>query len=49
MPTISFKGLSAPNSLLHSFKAACQSGNTKGLIDHLTSSLPSIQGKNQEK
>jgi RNA polymerase sigma-70 factor (ECF subfamily) len=49
MPAISFKGLSAPNSLLDSFKAACQSGNTKGLIDHLTSSLPSIQGKNQKK
>jgi RNA polymerase sigma-70 factor (ECF subfamily) len=49
MPGISFKELPAPASLLDSFKSACQSGNTKGLIDHLTSSLPSIQGKKHEK
>lgn len=49
MPGITFKELPAPASLLDNFKTACQSGNTSGLIAHLTSSLPSFQKKSHEK
>lgn len=49
MPGISLKEFPAPASLLDSFKSACQSGNTAGLIAHLTASMPSFQGKNREK
>lgn len=49
MPGISLKGIPAPASLLDSFKSACQSGNTAGLIAYLNASMPSFQGKNAVK